>query len=140
MSMEEFMNKLTWKYIKPILDVNTIEIFQKQNSIELPKEIINCFIENNGGRPNIKYFDTLISKGHIIKSLLSFNDDDFDTIYDAYNAIKQEHPHLIPVFSDPFGNYICYDHLNNDIVYWLHENSNIEKITNNFTDFLNILY
>ena len=119
------MSELTWKYVKTLGDRHAVEAFLEENNLSLPEDLIVCLKDNNGGRPNRKTFDTDRSKGHMIKTLLSFNHGEFD---------------LVPFASDPFGNFICYDDSRGDIVLWLHETNRMEKISDSFTNFLNMLY
>ena len=132
------MNDLTWKYVKPLEDNDAVANFADNNGLKLPQDIISCIIQNNGGRPNKKMFDTEVSKGRLIKSLLSFNQGDLETVYDVFNMIKNEN--LVPIASDPGGNYICYNTIHQNIVLWLHETNATESIADSFTAFLKALY
>mgnify|MGYP000866863327 CR=1 FL=1 len=134
------MNNLSWKFVKPLKDNKAVETFEADYGLKLPQDIIACIKQNNGGRPDKKVFDTTISKGRVIKSLLSFNKDDLDTVYDAMDILKGENSNLVPFASDPGGNYICFDTKQQDIVIWLHETNTTEKISGSFTAFLERLY
>lgn len=134
------MEKLTWKYVKELKKVDSVNVFEKIHSINLPNDVISCITTNNGGRPDRKVFDTNLSKGRVFKSLLSFNDNDIETIYDAYNIMAKENRNLIPIASDPGGNYICFDTKQKNMVLWLHETGKSELIAQSFTEFLNKLY
>lgn len=134
------MNNLTWKYVKELENKNAVELFEDENDIKIPTDIVECIKINNGGRPNRKGFDTECSKGRVVKSLLSFNPEDLETIYTIFDVLKKEKSELIPIFSDPSGNYICYDTLNKEMVLWLHETNTTEKISNSFSEFLSSLY
>jgi hypothetical protein len=134
------MNNLSWKYVKPLKNPDTvISSFESKRDIKLPTDIVNCFKEFNGGRPNKKLFNTDKSNERIIKTLLSFNDEDPETISSVYDMLRVEGQNLIPLASDPGGNFICYSE-KYGIVLWLHEINSFEQIANNFTQFLNILY
>jgi len=134
------MNNLTWKYVKPLKNNKAVECFEDDNGLKLPQDITSCIKQNNGGRPDKKVFDTEVSKGRLIKSLLSFNKDDLETVYDAIDILKIENINLVPIASDPGGNYICYNTIHQDIVLWLHETNTTEKISDSFTAFLKSLY
>ena len=134
------MKNLTWKYVKPLKDNNAVECFENDNNLKLPQDIVSCVKEYNGGRPDKKTFNTEVTKGRVIKSLLSFNKDDLETIYDAIDVLKDENRDLVPIVSDPGGNYICYNTKKENIVFWMHETNTTEKISDNFTDFLQSLY
>ncbi|WP_410501808.1 SMI1/KNR4 family protein [Exiguobacterium acetylicum] len=134
------MNNLTWKYVKPLKDKDSIKNFETLNGLQLPQDITDCIIQNNGGRPDKKVFDTEVSKGRAMKSLLSFNKNDLETVYDVIDVLKSERKDLVPIASDPSGNYICYNLINKSIVFWLHETNITEKVSDSFTTFLNGLY
>ena len=136
------MSELTWKYVKALGDSHAVEAFLEENNLSLPKDLIVCLKNNNGARPNRKTFDTDRSKEHMIKTLLSFNHGDAETVYSAFTALRKEYQRfdLVPFAIDPFGNFICYDDSRGDIVLWLHETNRTEKISESFTDFLNMLY
>ena len=136
------MSELTWKYVKTLGDRHAVGAFLEENNLSLPEDLIACLKNNNGGRPNRKTFDTDRSKEHMIKTLLSFNRGDAETVYTAFTTLRKEYQKfdLVPFASDPFGNFICYDDSRGDIVLWLHETNQTEKISDSFTDFLNMLY
>ena len=134
------MNDLNWKYVKPLKNNNAVECFESDNNLKLPQDITSCIKQNNGGRPDKKAFDTEVAKGRVIKSLLSFNKDDLETVYDAIDILKNGNTNLVPLASDPGGNYICYNVKQQDIVLWLHETNTTEQISSSFTAFLEALY
>lgn len=134
------MNDLTWKYVKELKNENLIENFEIENLVKLPFNLVECIKKYNGGRPNRKIFDTEVSKERVFKSLLSYNHDDLETVYLASEVLKNEGQKLIPIASDPSGNYICYNPEKKYIELWLHETNTSEKISDDFDSFLNSLY
>ena len=142
-TMEKFIGKeesLKWDYVKPLKVKEAIDIFEKMTGSKIPSDIRSYIVKYNNGRPSKKTFNTDASEGRVIKSLLSFNASDADNIYDAYLALSKENEGLIPVASDPSGNYICFTTGSKDIVLWLHETNKTEKIASSFNDFLKKLY
>ena len=133
------MNDLTWKRVKFLKNEENIRLIESESGVKLPVEITTCIKQNNGGRPNKDTFNTHESQERVFKSLLSFNEDDVETVFKVFNMLRMENPNIIPFASDPGGNYICYDP-RDGIVLWLHETNTVEKITDNFTDFLSKLY
>ena len=85
------MSELTWKYVKTLGDSRAVENFLEENNLSLPEDLIACLKNNNGGRPNRKTFDTDRSKEHMIKTLLSFNHGDAETVYTAFTALRKEY-------------------------------------------------
>ena len=83
------MSELTWKYVKTLGDSHAVEAFLEENNLSLPKDLIVCLKNNNGARPNRKTFDTERSKEHMIKTMLSFNHGDNETVYSAFSALRK---------------------------------------------------
>lgn len=135
------MNSLIWKYIKPLKDTNCIKIFELENNITIPQELKECILNNNGGRPNVKVYDTDKSSGRVFKTLLSYNKEDIETIYKILPLFKENSISLLPFASDPSGNFICIDLKNKDsVVLWIHEIDSIEYVAESFRKFLGILH
>ena len=130
---------MEWKFIKRLEDVNEIKEFEIQKGCKLPRDLRLCIIANNGGRPERKVFDTAVSKGRMIKKLLSLNYDDVENIWDAYNVMQQEDKKLVPFASDPGGNFICFNKDSGEIYLWLHETNTAEYVAESFKDFLDKL-
>ena len=133
------MYTIEWEYVEPLIDEKSIAMFENENKVQLPNDIVMCIKKNNGGYPNRNTFDTQLSKERIFKTLLSFNKGDIEDVFSAVNILQEDGNSLIPLASDPSGNYICYDD-KDGIVLWLHETNTIEKIAESFTEFLNKLY
>lgn len=134
------MNNIIWKCVKPLNSEDDVDKFLKQNDIKMPREIISCIKENNGGRPSPNIFTTETKKERILKAILSYNSNDKETIYVCYPSVFKDKG-LFPIASDPAGNFICIDlKSNNAIVFFEHESGNKEFIANGFSEFLNNLY
>ena len=134
------MSVFSWKYVKPLKSKDDINHFESTNNVKLPDDIISCFLNHNGGRPDKKTFDTENSKERVLKTLLSFNEGDIETIWSAFSVISSTQSQLVPIASDPSGNFICYNASMQCIELWLHETDTTEKISDNFTAFLDMLY
>ncbi len=134
------MSQITWKYVKPLEDENSTDLFLAKNSIELPSDVLECVKENNGGRPQLKAFDTDKSKERVFKALLSYNLEDKESIYNIY--LKEfKNKGLFPFASDVAGNFICINlKSDNEIVLVEHESGRIEYIANTFSEMLSRLY
>ena len=127
---------MNWKYAKKLEDINEIYQFEFENSCELPKALKECIISNNGGRPERKVFDTVVTKGRMIKRLLSFHYGDVENVWDAYNLMQKENIDLVPFANDPGGNYICFQKNTHEIYVWVHETNTTEYVAETFTKFL----
>ena len=100
-----------------------------------------CVITNNGGRPSKQTFDTNKVKGRELKSFLSFNKDDKETVWKVLDWHKDElSDKYVPFCIDNFGNLICFDASNDRVIFLNHENTSIEMIADGFDEFMNGLY
>ena len=132
---------MEWKYVKPLISDSVIDEFEKTIKYSFPDDFKDCVVKNNGGRPQLKIFDTSVCKERAIKSLLSFNKDDKVTIWkiNEWNA-KELTNRFIAFAIDNFGNLICFDSNDNSVIFMDMETLKVELIANSFTGFLNCLY
>ena len=131
------MSEITWKYVKPLKDTNAIENFEKEHSVSFPSDLKDILSKNNGGRPSVKYYDTKTEKDKEFKTLLSFNEEDIETIY-KYYPLDSSDDKLLPFASDPAGNYFVVK--DGKICLWNHENDSTICLANTFSDFLASLH
>jgi cell wall assembly regulator SMI1 len=132
------MNNITWKYVKELTNKSAVDEFEKKNKVSFPTDLKNCIKANNGGRPDKNIFDSEKTKERVFKTLLSFNENDIETIYKYYPVIKKEMPSLVPFAIDSFGNFLCINE--NKVVFFLHETDEIENVANSFSELLDKLY
>ena len=118
---------ITWKYVKPLQDINAVKAFLEANNIQLPNQLIELIENNNGGRPSEKTIVTDANREYVFKSLLSYNNGDLETIYSYYPDLFIDTP-LYPIGSDAAGNFICFDYKANKYVLLNHETNSIERI------------
>ena len=131
---------MKWRYVKKLNSENLINEFEdmvKYNFCDSFKQLV---VKNNGGRPSNKLFVTYQGKEHAIKSFLSFNKDDKETVWNVLEYNKYELFGFIPFAIDNFGNLICFQKGNDSIVFLNHESFCIDFIANNFDAFMNNLY
>lgn len=122
------MHEIKWKYVKPIIDEDNVLNFLLQHGVNLPQQILDCIIENNGGRPSSTVFNTNKSKERVFKSLLSYNSEDRENIYSVYPHMFRG-TELYPIGTDAAGNFICIDLQNdNTLILWEHESRRKELI------------
>lgn len=135
---------MKWILKESDITKNNIENIEQKLGLLLPNDFKQVIAHNNGASPEPNVYDTEITKEKIAGYLLSFNCNDQVNILDTYEALKDRLPkRFIPIMSDPFGNYICFDFLNENnpkVFFWNHENGTKEFIADNFTIFLNNLY
>lgn len=132
---------MNWKYAKALNSVDLINDFEKLVGYKFPKEFRDLVLQFNGGRPERKRFDTNVSIGRELKSFLSFNTGDRETVWKIKDWNKDELSNKYLAFAiDNFGNLICFDKNNNNVVLLNHEDLSVEHIANTFSEFIETLY
>lgn len=79
-------------------------------------------------------------KEKIINSLLSMDIDSKLYILNYQKIDSQYNGKIVPFALLEFGDYLCFDKNNNNIVYYNHETDTVEPISKNWDDFYKILY
>lgn len=149
-STEEYLNiiskwdissyKQTWKYVKPLLSENYINDFEKLTNFSFPSSFKEHIKQYNGARPKCTLFDTDKRTERVMKSLLSFNPNDKESIWRIHEWNKLEiKDQYIPFAIDNFGNLICFD-CNKQVIFLNHENLDVEYIAFDFDCFIDSLY
>lgn len=132
---------MEWKYVKPLSSEDNINEFECLVKYAFPEDFRECIKKYNGGRPQKKIFDTDTTKERALKSFLSFNKNDRETVWRIYEWNKQELGDRYVAFAvDNFGNLICFDANNDHIVFLNHENLGVEKVADDFMEFINKLH
>lgn len=127
--MEDIVvNKITWKFVKPLKNKFAVEEFLKEKRIELPDGLVECIRDNNGGRPSVFLFDTNKRNEYVFQSLFSYNYGDKCNIYDIFPNFEKTK--YFPIGLEAAGNIICYEMDNRNYVLWNHETAEIEIIIN----------
>lgn len=132
---------MNWKYIKPLKNENAIKEFEETYNFVFPDSFKEIVKKNNGARPEMDIYDTNLTKERTIKSLLSFNKDDKESIWKIAEWNKGELNEKFIAFAiDHFGNLICF-HINDGTIIFVDmENLKTEIIADDFSCFLNKLY
>lgn len=130
---------MKWNYKIELADESVFVELEKERGIEIPEELKKIIIEGNAATPE-KYKFTAGSTEHVLGAVLSFNkgEEDTDTVFTALDVIESKD--LMPFAIDPFGNYICMDIKNNEIVFWDHETDDVYGTGKNITKFFDSLY
>ncbi|MHC0037729.1 SMI1/KNR4 family protein [Pseudoneobacillus sp. C159] len=135
------MNEIIWKRVKPLEPVTSIEIFESDHGFTVPEFLKDFIHQYNGGRPSLDITKTKSGREVQIKTFLSFNKKDIETVHNVIGYFKKQfHGNLLPFASEPSGDYFCVDLTNLSIVYWEHETNEIQKVADNFYKFINGLY
>ena len=132
---------MNWKYVKPLTTEKHIDDFECMVRYAFPDDFRKCVKEHNGGFPEFCCFDTERAKERALKSFLSFNKDDRETVWKLYEWSKEMlGDRYVPFALDNFGNLICFDADNDHIVFLDHETAQAERIADTFGSFMDSLY
>lgn len=129
------MMTLEWKYVEP-LDKDRLSKIEEHFGLSLPDDYKTSLETCNRGKPTLERFDTEHQEECVLDYMVNLE----ETI-----AIAQAIPpdNLIPIATDPFGNFIAFkiaDGRIDSVVFWDHERDEISQISGSFTDFLEKLY
>ena len=137
-------NKLQWEFGIPLKNVGSIDAFEDKVGFRFPQSFRELVIANNAGYPNKDVFDTDNEEGRTFHSLLSFNREDKDNIFDYYDWSTEDFEELgwqyIEFASSCFGDPIAFDPRTGHIIFVDHETLNTELIAETFDEFLENLY
>lgn len=131
--------EINWKYKIDLDDSGVFDDIAEQRKTDFPEELRNFITAHNGASPD-KYNFMIGINEKVFGAVLSFNRDeqDADTVYSAFEAISDGK--LIPFAIDPFGNYICYETSDKQIVFWEHETGKYLNTELSLSEFLASLY
>lgn len=132
------MNNITWKYVKPLVEADSVEKFEAAHGVSIPPDLKRVIKDSNGGRPSLKYYDLPGEKDKEFKTLLSFNESDAETIYKSYQRIDSSDKSMLPFASDSAGNlFVIKD---GKVCLWQHESDTPVVVADTFTAFLDMLH
>ena len=131
------MKNITWKYVKPLVNAESIAEYESLVGVILPDGIKNTIKTNNGGRPSLKYYDLATEKDKEFKALLSFNRTDVENVFVFY-PLDSANKKLVPFAIDPAGNFFVVK--NGAIHLWLHELDRTIFVAESFSAFLEMLH
>lgn len=135
------MNNIIWKRVKPLIQSNSLNKLEQDYGIELSNNLKEFIIANNGGRPSLDIIKTEDGREVEIKALLSFNKEDVENIYRVIDYFKEQFSSkILPIATEPSGDYFCVDITDDSIVYWEHETNKLTFIAKDLEGFLECLY
>jgi len=129
---------MKWFSIKKLESEDLIHEYEEKVNYKFPNDFIICVKENNGGYPELENFNTE-NNIEVFNRLYSFNKNDRTSIWNDFDWCgHEEMKNKYVVFAcDPFGNQICFDKTNNEIVFLNHEKLSVQKVADCFSDFIN---
>lgn len=128
-----------WRYSKPLTNEKAISETEAKIGYKFYDSYINVVKEHNGGRPPVGVFDTDKTKERTIKSFLSFNTNDTDNIFKAFDVVSKVRNDVVPFGIDSFGNYICFNKADSRVVFLDFETGEIENVADSFDVFRDIV-
>ena len=131
------MNNITWKYVKPLVNLNSIVEYEALTGGLLPDDIKEVIKMYNGGRPSLKYYDLPNEKDKEFKTLLSFNRNDIENVF-AFYPLDSANGKIVPFASDPAGNLFVIKE--GKMFLWLHESDTTVFLAESFSAFLETLH
>lgn len=129
---------IKWKYKIDLVENALTEISDKYQVL-IPDDLKNLLMIANAATPSKTRFMLKVDE-RILGAVLSFNpnEKEADSFESAMNIGFEKD--MIPFGIDPFGNYICYNTANNSIMFFDHEEDNLEEIASSLEEFLSKLY
>lgn len=127
------------KNISELKNKSSISSVEKLYGIKFPKEMIEFFLENNGGTPINKLF-TADGKEYELRCFLSFNEDEYNSIHKAIQSYQTETKGKIaPVAKDSGDNYFCINIDTGNIYYNDNSDGLYYKLFDKFSDLVKVL-
>jgi hypothetical protein len=135
------MNNINWRRVKPLKDKNSLANIEKKYGMKIPLKLKELIIENNGGRPNPSIFKPSSGEEVQVKMLLSYNEEDAETIYMCIDYFKEHFGNdLLPFASEASGNYFCIKVSNGAVILWHQEGNRVDELVSSIDELLNNLY
>lgn len=135
------MMKIEWDCVKPLKNEKAVDVLEIKYAFKLPDDLKKCIKENNAGVPSPCAFDLGNNKGKIFASLLSFNREDADNVYDFLGGCEtpdKKRLERFPFGIDPAGNLLCVE--NDKIVFYYCEREKSYTICESFTELMTLLH
>lgn len=117
--------------------IEKIQEVAKENGFVYPKELIDLILKCNNGIITPNKFDSKKEQDLEVKTILSYNKEDIETVYGAIKALKESGFNYIPFANTPSGNLICLN--GNEVIVWEHEKLSPAFVSPTLSDFLESL-
>lgn len=129
---------IEWKY-KIDLEENALSEISSKYQIIIPDDLKVLLTVANAATPSKTRYMLRVDE-KVFGAVLSFNpnEKEADSFESAMNIGFERN--IIPFGIDPFGNYICYNTDNGNIMFFDHEEDNLEVIASTLEEFLDKLY
>ena len=122
-----------------VSEIKDIEVFKKYNekySLVFDDEIIEFFINNNGGIPNKRVFE-INEEEYEIRCFLSFNENEYNSIDKSFEFFqKNTNGKIYPIAKDSGDNYYCINKDSGKVYYWSRDDDMYYYIVEKFSDLI----
>lgn len=133
--------KLTWYFSEPLESPDRIREFETAEAYIFPAAFVKCVKAHNGGYPSAGTFDTEDTEERELKSLLSFNKDTENSIWEATARLREKFGNrYLPFAEDDLGNPVCFAREDGAVFFVDLHAGREEWAAENFEDFLEGLY
>ena len=117
-----------------------IEKFEYNSNFKFPDDYVEYILNTSNLKFSRTCFKTQNGVEHILRSLLSYDENDKYYYINKFQITDSEFAHkLVPVGYLEFGDLLCYEKDTNKLVVYYHELDDYEDVSETFNDFLNSL-
>lgn len=133
--------KLSWYFSEPLESPDLIREFEAAEAYLFPADFVKCVRAHNGGYPSAGTFDTAETEERELKSLLSFNRDAENSVWERTSRLRGTFgDRYLPFAEDDFGNPVCFLREDGSVVFVDLRTGAEEQAAESFAEFLEGLY
>lgn len=129
---------IEWKY-KIDLEDNALSEMVSKYQVSIPDDLRALLKVANAATPSKTRFMFKVDE-KVLGAILSFNPNEKEADSFESAMIIGFDKNIVPFGIDPFGNYICYNTDNGNIMFFDHEEDNLEEVALSLEEFLDKLY
>ena len=130
---------IQWNNAEQLKDPIAIDAIEAGYGITIPAELKKLIIEHNGGFPTPNRCIIRDNMERDVKMLLSYNNDDPETIFDVIDYfMKRSHRLILPFASDSGDGYYCLK--GSFVVYVEGEDMTPITVAESFSKFWELLF
>ncbi|MBQ9181911.1 MAG: SMI1/KNR4 family protein [Bacilli bacterium] len=120
--------------------LNLIKNVEEKINYSFPQDYASYIKNSKPLRFEKNLFKTSNNEEKVLRYLYSFDENERNYIIKFQSFDSQFKDKIVPFAELEFGDLLCFDRNNNNIVLYNHELDEIEIVANSFTEFLGKLY
>lgn len=125
--------------ISELTSKDKIVAIEIKHGIKFSNEVVDFFMQNNGGIPLNKEI-IIAGNEYEIRCFLSFNEGEYNSIdKPAETFQRQTKGKIIPLAKDSGDNYYCLNIEKGSVYYWDKEDNEYYILADNFTEFISYI-